>query len=29
MRIEQELDTEILPIPKEIDKSLYWIIIDI
>jgi ATP-dependent RNA helicase DDX6/DHH1 len=23
MRIEQELDTEILPIPKEIDKSLY------
>jgi len=24
MKIEQELDTEILPIPKEIDKSLYW-----
>jgi len=23
MKIEQELDTEILPIPKEIDKSLY------
>jgi hypothetical protein len=24
LKIEQELDTEILSIPKEIDKSLYW-----
>ena len=23
MKIEQELDTEILPMPKEVDRSLY------
>lgn len=28
VQIEQELDTDIKPFPKEVDKSLYWEFMD-